>query len=162
MQVLSANPADLAGPLIMARQKPGDPHQLWYQDFWNQFGCSSSKAGLGMLGETCHTKSKAFVLINKATKQLVWAGEQGQPLRLAPYSMGSDADLTRRCTLFDQASRPQADVMSPACLGTLWHQEGLDKAGQALPIFMQHVAFALCHVCKAALHSQHFHEQAMP
>ena len=100
MQVLSANPADLTGPLIMARVKPRDPHQLWYQDFWNQFGCSRA---VGMLGETCHAKSKAFVLINKATRQLVWAGEQGQPLRLAPYSMGSNAELTRHCTLFDQA-----------------------------------------------------------
>lgn len=104
MQVLSANPADSTGPLIMARVKPGDPHQLWYQDFWNQFGCSTSKGALGMLGETCHVKSKAFVLINKATRQLVWAGEPGQPLRLAPYSMGSNAELTRHCTLFDQAS----------------------------------------------------------
>ena len=34
--------------------------------------------------------------------QLVWAGEQGQPLTLADYAMGKDADLTRRCTLFDQ------------------------------------------------------------
>lgn len=104
MQVLSANPADLAGPLIMARMKPGDPHQLWFQDFWNQFGCSTRQGAVGVLGETCHIKSQAFVLINKATKQLVWAGEEGQPLTLAPYSMGSNAELTRRCTLFDLAS----------------------------------------------------------
>ena len=104
MQVLSANPADLAGPLIMARMKPGDPNQLWFQDFWNQFGCSTSKGAGGVLGETCHIKSQAFVLINKATRQLVWAGEQGQPLTLAPYSMGSHPELTRCCTLFDLAS----------------------------------------------------------
>lgn len=104
MQVLSANPVDLAGPLIMARMKPGDPHQLWFQDFWNQFGCSTRQGAVGVLGETCHIKSQAFVLINKATRQLVWAGEEGQPLTLAPYSMGSNAELTRRCTLFDLAS----------------------------------------------------------
>ncbi len=90
----------------MARMKPGDPHQMWYQDFWNQFGCSTSKWSIGPLGETCHTKSHAFVLINKATMQLVWAGEQGQPLTLADYAMGKDADLTRRCTLFDQVLAP--------------------------------------------------------
>lgn len=88
----------------MARMKPGDPHQLWYQDFWNQFGASTSKWSMGPLGETCHTKSQAFVLINKATRQLVWAGEQGQALTLADYSMGKEADLTRRCTLFDQVA----------------------------------------------------------
>lgn len=88
----------------MARMKPGDPHQMWYQDFWNQFGCSTSKWSVGPFGETCHTKSQAFVLINKATMQLVWAGEQGQPLTLAEYSMGKDAGLTRRCTLFDQVA----------------------------------------------------------
>lgn len=104
LQVLSANPADLAGPLIMARMKPGNPHQLWFQDFWNQFGCSTRQGAAGVLGETCHIKSQAFVLINKATRQMVWAGEQGQPLTLAPYSMGNDAELTRRCTLFDLAS----------------------------------------------------------
>ena len=104
LQVLSANPADVTGPLIMACMKPGDPYQLWFQDFWNQFGCSIRNGPLGRLDETCHIKSQAFVLINRATKQLVWAGEQGQPLTLAPYSMGSDADRTRRCTLFDQAS----------------------------------------------------------
>ena len=104
MQVLSANPADLGGPLIMARMKPGDPHQLWFQDFWNQFGCSRRQGAVGVLGETCHIKSQAFVLFNKATRQLVWAGEEGQPLTLAPYSMGSNAELTRRCTLFDLAS----------------------------------------------------------
>ncbi|KAA6423453.1 MAG: hypothetical protein FRX49_06514 [Trebouxia sp. A1-2] len=105
--VLSANPADLSGPLIMARMKPGDPYQMWYQDFWNQFGCSTSTWSIGPLGETCHTKSQAFVLINKATMQLVWAGEQGQPLTLADYAMGKDADLTRRCTLFDQGTDEQ-------------------------------------------------------
>ena len=103
-QVLSANPADLAGPLIMARVKPGDPHQLWFQDFWNQFGCSRRQGAAGVLGETCHIKSQAFVLVNKATRQLVWASEEGQPLTLAPYSMASNAELTRRCTLFDLAS----------------------------------------------------------
>ncbi len=90
----------------MARMKPGDPHQMWYQDFWSQFGCSTSKWSIGPLGETCHTKSQAFVLINKATMQLVWAGEQGQPLTLADYAMGKDADLTRRCTLLDQVQPP--------------------------------------------------------
>ncbi len=90
----------------MARMKPGDAHQMWYQDFWNQFGCSNSKWSIGPLGETCHTKSQAFVLINKATMQLVWAGEQGQPLTLADYAMGKDAELTRRCTLFDQVLAP--------------------------------------------------------
>ena len=38
--------------------------------------------------------------------QLVWAGEPGQPLTLADYAMGKDADLTRRCTLFDQVLPP--------------------------------------------------------
>ena len=104
--MLSANPADLSGPLIMARTKPGDPHQMWYQDFWNQFGCSTSKWSIGPLGETCHTKSQAFVVMNKATMQVVWAGEPGQPLTLADYAMGKDADLTRRCTLFDQVLPP--------------------------------------------------------
>ena len=104
MQVLSANPADPTGPLIMARMKAGDPHQLWYQDFWNQFGSSTTKWSIGPLGETCHTQSQAFVLINKATKKLVWAGEQGQALTLADYAMGQDAELTRRCTLFDQVA----------------------------------------------------------
>ena len=104
MQVLSANPTDLDSPLIMTHMKPGDPHQLWFQDFWNQFGCSTSTGAVSVLGETCYIKSQAFVLINKATRQLVWAGEEGQPLTLAPYNMGSDAQLTRRCTLFDLAS----------------------------------------------------------
>ena len=101
----------------MARMKPGDPHQMWYQDFWNQFGCSTSKWSIGPLGETCHTKSQAFVLINKATMQLVWAGEQGQSLTLADYAMGKDADLTRRCTLFDQVLAP-LDAALLACLRT--------------------------------------------
>ena len=120
-QVLSANPADLAGPLIMARVKPGDPHQLWFQDFWNQFGCSTRQGAVGVLGETCHIKSQAFVLINKATRQQVWAGEEGQPLTLAPYSMGSNAELTRRCTLFDLASavpeyKIHVDCMAVHCV----------------------------------------------
>ena len=38
--------------------------------------------------------------------QLVWAGEQGQSLTVANYSTGKDADLTRRCTLFDQVLPP--------------------------------------------------------
>ena len=85
----------------MARMQPGDPHQMWYQDFWNQFGSSTSKWSAGPLGETCHIRSQAFVLINKATMQMVWAGEMGQPLSLVDYAAGQDAELTRRCTLFD-------------------------------------------------------------
>ena len=85
----------------MARMQPGDSHQMWYQDFWNQFGSSTSKWSAGPLGETCHIRSQAFILINKATLQLVWAGEMGQPLTLVDYAARSDAELTRRCTLFD-------------------------------------------------------------
>lgn len=103
----------------MARVKPGDPHQLWFQDFWNQFGCSTRQGAVGVLGETCHIKSQAFVLINKATRQLVWAGEEGQPLTLAPYSISSKAELTRRCTLFDLASTvPQHSCVLTASLYT--------------------------------------------
>lgn len=115
MQVLSANPADIDGPLVLTPVKPGDPHQLWYQDFWNQFGCSRST--WNVIKETQHIRSEAFVLINQATKRMIWAGDQDQPLRLVDYDMGADADNTRQCTLFDMVSQSymlqyQASVLS--------------------------------------------------
>ena len=102
MQVLSANPADIDGPLVLTPVRPGDPNQLWYQDFWNQFGCS--KSSWNVIKETQHIRSEAFVLINKATKRMIWAGGHDQPLRLVDYDVGADADTTRQCTLFDMVS----------------------------------------------------------
>lgn len=101
--MLSANPKDLDGPLVLAPIKPADPNQLWYQDFWNQFG--ASRSSWSIIRETHHIRSQAFVLINKATKRMIWAGGQNQPLRLVDYDMGADAEVTRRCTLFDMVSK---------------------------------------------------------
>ena len=57
------------------------------------------------------------MLVNKATLQMVWAGEQGQALRLADYAAGQDADLTRRCTLFDLV-RPLS-LNAIICVGSM-------------------------------------------
>lgn len=119
MQVLSANPIDLDGPLVLSPIRPGDPHQLWYQDFWNQFG--ASRSNWHIIKETQHVKSEAFVLINKATKRMIWAGGKDQALRLVDYDAGADAEVTRRCTLFDTVCE-QYNVVEHN-YSTLWNHQ---------------------------------------
>lgn len=98
--VLSVNPDDRAGPLILAPVRDSDHHQLWHQDQWRQYGNHKTTETLG-IKDTDHVNKDACVLISKATKQLLCCGGSGQLLRLVDYARGNDGTAVRRGVVLD-------------------------------------------------------------
>ena len=103
LQVLSVNPEDPAGPLIMAPVRDNDPHQLWHQDHWRQFGKHKTTETVG-IKDTDHVNKDACVLISKATRQLLCCAGPGQPLRVIDYARGADGSAVRRGVVLDTVS----------------------------------------------------------
>lgn len=100
LQVLSANPADMNAPLILAAVRDGDPSQLWHQDHWRQFGNSTVTATLGMQ-DIDHLNKEAFVLINKGTKKMLACGSHGESMGLVDYAPGCDGLAVRKLILME-------------------------------------------------------------
>ncbi|KAL3131611.1 hypothetical protein ABBQ38_007908 [Trebouxia sp. C0009 RCD-2024] len=92
--VLSANPADISAPLILAPVQDHNPHQLWYQDHWRQFGNPGANSD--------HVNKEAFVLINKATMKLIACRTDEHHLRLIEYGRGKGGDATRECVVLEE------------------------------------------------------------
>lgn len=102
-QVLSVNPNDPAGPLVLSPVRDGDPHQLWHQDPWRQFGNCKTTETLG-IKDTDHVNKDACVLISKATKQLLCCGGSSQMLCVVDYARGTDGSAVRRGVVLDTVS----------------------------------------------------------
>lgn len=98
--MLSVNPDDVGGPLILAPVRDGDPHQLWHQDSWRQYGNCKTTDTLG-IKDTDHVNKDACVLISKATKQLLSCGSSDQLLHCVDYARGNDGDAVRRGVVLD-------------------------------------------------------------
>ena len=94
VQVLSANPADTSTPLVLAPVQDHNPHQLWYQDHWRQFGNPGANND--------HVNKEAFVLINKATMKLLASRTDEHHLRLVDYGRGQSGDATRECVVLEE------------------------------------------------------------
>ena len=77
----------------MAPVRDGDPHQLWHQDHWRQFGNPKIKAlvkGLKGVNEINHVDKEACVLISKSTRKLLCCGGRDQLLRVVDYAGGAN------------------------------------------------------------------------
>ena len=135
LQVLSVNPDDIDGPLIMAPVRDNDPHQLWHQDHWRQFGNAKVKNCIKVNGkevikgitETDHVNKEACVLISKSSRRLLCCGGRDQLLRLADYARGADGDAVRRAVVLDMvicsltATSKLCNSCKDAVITLFWH-----------------------------------------
>lgn len=90
-------------PLLLAAVRDGDPSQLWHQDHWRQFGNSTVTATLGMQ-DIDHLNKEAFVLVNKATQQMLACGSHGEPTGMVDYAPGCNGPAVRKLILMEPVS----------------------------------------------------------